>query len=112
MSAFCRGRTADGGDCDCEQYSPPDEGLLRCAECDHGKSKHPNTHLPATNLPATNLPATNLSDKQNVLKLFQNMTKKSGPVFEQAKTETLRNRAPRSTKGKVKSLKIILSYHL
>jgi|ERR1700722_2192508 len=90
MSEFCRGHTADGGECDCEVYSPPDEGLHRCAECGHGKSKHPIPTQPAT------IPI----EKKGVLKLFQDMAKKSVPPFEQAKTETLHQRAPQSTGSK------------
>ena len=36
---FCRG---GGGGCDCEQFTPEPDNSVKCWECGHGKSKHPD----------------------------------------------------------------------
>jgi hypothetical protein len=50
MSSFCRGKTQAGEPCDCEEFSEPKQlnptEFERCAECGHGRSKHPKEKNP------------------------------------------------------------------
>jgi hypothetical protein len=85
MSAFCRG-TTDGNPCECEEYSPqvnPDPSQpARCAECLHGKSKHPKLELSSSGL-AKPAPET---VRDIFKKITQEPTKTS---LSEARSETL-----------------------
>jgi hypothetical protein len=88
MSSFCRAVTASGDICDCEEYSPSEDPAkpLACAECTHGRSKHPKKLDESTG-------------KNSVLKLFQGVTGKKGSsvTVEQARSETLDSFTKKST---------------
>jgi len=94
----CRGRT-DGEECDCEEYSPPDnpEKGLRCAECNHGRSKHPKSqaHAPISG-----------GGKSSVLSIFRGITK---VPLEDARAESLGGFSGRSN-SKVVSLLLRLIF--
>lgn len=64
MDHYCR-----GPDCDCEEYTPPEDptAFCKCQECGHGKSKHPK--------PDTAI-ATPAESKKSVLELFAKKTQK------------------------------------
>jgi hypothetical protein len=73
----------DGGECDCEEFSSPDnpDKPLACAECGHGRSKHTNKGNDSTGNDST-------GKKKSVLQVFQGITnKKPFPTsLEQART--------------------------
>jgi hypothetical protein len=104
MSVYCKGRTETGGECDCEEFSPPKVGPLVCAECRHGRSKHKGI---SSNGDIPREPPTAFSEKKGVMKIFHDIsTKKSSgsTAFDLAKKEALRGRAAKSssTHGQMK----------
>lgn len=86
MEPFCRGIRSSGHLCDCEEFSepahqPPDQPL-RCAECLHGKSKHPKSDSSRTQVEQPYAQGSAMSsasisgpsvpkDKKMVLSLFK-----------------------------------------
>jgi hypothetical protein len=87
MAEFCRGRTNDIP-CDCEEFTPLDDTPAKCAECSHGRSKHPKN--PSMQPPLDNIkPQPQLpTSRQSVLQMFQGITSKPAG-FEQARTESV-----------------------
>ncbi|KAF8957598.1 hypothetical protein BDZ97DRAFT_1618612, partial [Flammula alnicola] len=77
---FCRGKLEDGTSCDCEEFSEPIQTNpnqpLRCAECLHGKSKHPKPHAEQGQAQSASTRATpsasTTTAKQTVLDIFNN----------------------------------------
>ena len=105
MSDFCQSKV-DGIRCDCKEFSPSEDKPLACAECSHGRSKHPK--LPNQAVGAA-------GNKSSILKIFQNISsnKPASNDFEQARAETLQGFAAgklgkSSQKGKASASVIIL----
>jgi hypothetical protein len=78
MVGYCRAQNKDGDNCDCEEFTPSDDKPLSCAECTHGRSRHPKEE-------------DDLSGKDSVLKVFKDIRSKNAipPTFGQARAEML-----------------------
>ncbi|KAF8952075.1 hypothetical protein BDZ97DRAFT_1682545 [Flammula alnicola] len=77
---FCRGKQDNREDCDCEEFSnpiqPSPDQPLRCAECLHGRSKHPkqaqSQPVSKSTHPSTPASGATAAGKQSVLDIFKN----------------------------------------
>ncbi|KAG1906383.1 uncharacterized protein F5891DRAFT_975775 [Suillus fuscotomentosus] len=90
--AFCKGNPDESVPCYCEEYSAPTNIPVGqkelCAECLHGKSKHPRPQPPV--LPVAELPAvTTAKERAGVTAIFkQSLARRAGQGSQNTTTVT------------------------